>query len=247
MENVVRKLEKIIEDSEAKPERAAYGPLVMAGTSTDASSPWISSSKVANAMQTLTSRIDDVELRTKLVELCKAVEADLGPQATDPASGVYNAARLLRFLYQTEMDVGEARTQTVLNFNARKECNMDAKRELIVSNDLSFDTLPRLAEYRKFQPANQFVGRAKDGRVISYINFGSQCDLEGLKKVFSVEEYVEGKFASASRSVSPSTALPFWVKAQFTSHGLPHRPPLCHSGTLQPGARSAVDRCSYLR
>ena len=195
MENVVRKLEKIIEDSEAAPQKA-HGPIVMVtGTSADVTSPWSSSSKVASAMQTLVSRIEDVELRTKLVELCKAVEADLGLQATDPASGVYNAARLLRFLYGSEKDVGDARTQTVLNFNARKEFEMDAKRELIVNNDHSFDTLPRLAEYRNFQPANQFVGRAKDGRVISYINFGSQCDLEGLKKAFSVEEYVQGRFA----------------------------------------------------
>ena len=72
---------------------------------------------------------------------------------------------------------------------------MDAKRELIVSNDLSFDTLPRLAEYRDFQPVNQFLGRAKDGRLVTYLNFGSQWDVEGLKKAFSVEEYVEGRFA----------------------------------------------------
>ena len=146
-------------------------------------------------METFISRLEDQESRAKLEELRKHVTADLGAQATEPLSGVYNAARLLPFLYQSEMDVGDARTQTILNFNARQEFEMDAKRKLIVGNDLSFDSLPRLAEYRKFQPANQFVGRAKDGRPISYVNFGSQCDVEGLKKAFSVEEYVEGRFA----------------------------------------------------
>ena len=59
-------------------------------------------------------------------------------------------------------------------------------------NDLSFDKLPRLAEFQKYQRTNQFVGRAKDGRVISYINWGSRFHPRGLKKAFSVDEYVDG-------------------------------------------------------
>ena len=117
--------------------------------------------------------------------------ADLGAQATEPLSGVYNPVRLFQFLCIAEMDVRDAANQIVLNFNARLEFKLDAKRERIVREDLSFNTLPRMLEYIRYQPFNPFVGRAKDGRAISYLNFGDKCDFEGLGKAFSVDEYID--------------------------------------------------------
>ena len=118
----------------------------------------------------------------------------LGAQATEPLSGVYNPARLFRFLCIAEMDVRDARNQIVLNFNARVEFELDAKRERIVREDLSFNTLPRMLEYIRYQPFNPFLGRAKDGRAVSYLNFGDKSDFEGLKKAFTVDEYMDGGY-----------------------------------------------------
>ena len=208
MEDIVRSLETIIEDIEdaeavrAKRRQASghdlrltSGPRVQSDKSKALASPWCArGSRIATALETLVSRIEDANLRTNLEVLCKHVEADLGPQATDAVSGVYNPARLLRFLHQSEMDVDDARAQVVLNFNAREEFAMDAKRERIVSEDLSFGSLPRMEICRKYQPGKNFVGLGKGGRTISYEHFGSECDVDGLKEAFSVEEYVEGRF-----------------------------------------------------
>ena len=208
MEEIVRRLERIIEDIEdaeavrAKRRQASghrprpeTGPRVLHDKSKALASPWCSrGSRVATALETLVSRIEDANLRTNLEVLCKHVEADLGPQATDAVSGVYNPARLLRFLHQSEMDVDDARAQVVLNFNAREEFAMDAKRERVVSEDLSFSSLPRMGEYRKYQPGSTCAGFGKDDRVISYECFGREWDVDGVKKAFPVEEYVEGRF-----------------------------------------------------
>ena len=193
IEDVVRRLERIIEDREAAPATEQGGdPLVMAGNSpADLPSPWHTSPRIATIMESFTSRIEDLKLRTKLNELCKLVEADLGVQTTSPLNGVYNVSNLLRFLYQSEMDVGDARAQIVLNSNARLEFKMDAKRKHIVSDDLSFDKLPRLGELQQYQPTNKMVGRAKDGRVISYTKFGA--NMHNLKEAFTIEEYVDGQ------------------------------------------------------
>ena len=246
MEEIVRRLECIIQDIEdaeavrAKRRQASghdrrliSGPRVEADKFKALASPWCSrGSRVANALETLVSRIEDANLRTKLEVLCKHVEADLGPQATDTLSGVYNPARLLRFLYQSEMDVDDARAQVVLNFNAREEFAMGAKRERVVSEDLSFGSLPRIKEFRKYQPGNNFVGFGKDGSKISYEHFGRECDLDGMKKAFSVEEYVEGGFY---RNYRGRALYPAFVFQSSTYETLLFRQPRGCSITLPPG------------
>ncbi len=244
MEDIVRSLETIIEDIEdaeavrAKRRQASghgrqpkSGPRVLTDKFKALASPWCSrGSRVANALETLVSRIEDANLRTNLEVLCKHVEADLGPQATDPLSGVYNPARLLRFLYQSEMDVDDARAQVVLTFNARKEFAVDAKREHIVSEDFSFGSLPRMKECRKYQPGNHFIGFGKDGRKISYEHLGRECDLDGLKKAFSVEEYVEGGF---HHNYQGRVLYPAFVLQRSTYETLLFRQPRGCSNTLR--------------
>ncbi len=208
MEDIVQRLEIIIDDIEdaeavrAKRRRiselnlqSASAPRVRSDKFKARASPWCArGSRVANALETLVSRIEDVNLRTNVEVLRKHVETDLGPQTTDPLYGVYNPARLLRFLHQSGVDVDDARTQVVLNFNAREEFSMDEKRERVVSEDLSSSSLPRMKEYRKYQPGNSFFDLGKDGRVISYQHVGHECDWDGLRKAFSVEDYVERRF-----------------------------------------------------
>ena len=234
MEDVVRRLENIIEDAHAINEELIKksGPAKLSAASmarrlgnitenanasnevlakngapvtlTAASSPWRTSSRVATAMETFTSRIENVDLRTKLNELQKHVEADLGPQATDPHSGVYNPARLLRFLLLNDMNVADSRTSIVLNSNARHEFKMGAKRMLIVRDDLNFGGLPRWGELQKCQPSNPFIGRTKTGQVLSYINWGARCKFDALKKIFSVVEYIDGRsYNQSSRTRFP--------------------------------------------
>ena len=210
MQDVVRRLEKIIEEAETEPvvRDKKIGPvLVTTDKSNTLSSPWHTSPKVSTAMETFISRIEDQASKEKLEELTKHVTADLGTELTEPHSGVYNSVRLFQFLCITEMDVQDAVIHVVLNFNARVEFKVDAKRERIVREDLSFNTLPRMLEYLRYQPINQFVGRAKDGRTISYLNFGDKCDFEGLRQAFTIDEYIdceckEGRF-EVGRNTEP--------------------------------------------
>ena len=194
MQDVVRRLEKIIEEAETEPavRDKKTGPvLATTDKSISLSSPWRTNTKVSTAMETFSSRIEDQGSRAKLEELSKHITADLGIELTAPFSGVYNPARLFQFLCIAEMDVRDARNQIVLNVNARLEFKLDVKRERIVREDLSFNTLPRMLEYVRYQPLNPFVGRAKDGRAISYLNFGDKCDFESLQKAFTVDEYID--------------------------------------------------------
>ena len=198
MADVVRRLESIIKDAATAARRRISrprgGPQVLSKRAKAVVESWCSgSSRVATALESLISRIEDVDLRTKLAELREQVKANLGPRATDPNSGVYNSARLLRFLLQSEMDAHDANVQVVLNYNAREEFAMDAMRERIVKEDLSSFTVPRMAEYLKYQPFNQNIGFGKDGRRIWHFHFGNKCDMTGLKEAFSIEEYVEGR------------------------------------------------------
>ena len=144
MQDVVRRLEKIIQDAEAARAKfcTSSRPKNLSDTLRSLSSPWSVSQKVTAAVESFSSRFTDPELQPKLVELRKLVDADLGPEVTEPLAGVYSATNLLRFLRMCENDVNDARTQVVLNSNARLEFKMDAKREHIVCDDLSFDTLP---------------------------------------------------------------------------------------------------------
>ena len=195
MVDVVRRLKWIIEDADAAPAKlsAKTSPRVLSDKkkATDLPSPWRAAPNVATAMETFASRIEDPTAREKLEELRKEVEAALGPHAVNNSYGVYNAARLYRFLLISKMDVQDAKVMTVLNSNARLEFKADEKRRRIIEEDLSFDTLPRFRELLAYQPVNNFVGRANNGRVISYYHFGGAMDIDGFRRAFSIEDYLE--------------------------------------------------------
>ena len=195
MENVVRKLEKIIEDMEAAP-RKAHGLVNMPKRSSNTkiksiTNPWAPGSAVATALDTFGARIEDAESRSKLQELRDEVKEALGAEAVDAAEGVYNAARLYRYLRINKMDVQDAKAMTIVNLNAREEFQMDAKRRLIVEQDLRFDTLPRMQEFIQVQPMNPMVGTSICGDHVGYVCWGSGVNFEGLKKSFTVEEYLD--------------------------------------------------------
>ena len=238
MSDVVARLEMICEAAEERKKRTGSNMLKVTPRFKKQSdgilSPWATGSAVATALNTLVSRIQDASVRTKLQQLCKEVGESLGPQAVDPTLGVYSAARLWLFLQGSELDVNGALTQVLLNSNARQEFGMDARRERIVNEDLGFDTLPRMAEYRQYQPINQFVGRDKCGNVISYVHFGSGCNFDGLKKAFSIEEYLDGKFESY--------ALCSLLVARSTSDSFHH---LYLSPSPRRGAVASLPGCAH--
>ena len=194
MEDVVRRLEGIIEDADVVLANvsAKVSPRALKNNKApDLPSPWRAAPNVSTAMDTFASRIEDPTERGKLEELRKEVEAVLGPRAVNNSSGVYNAARLYRFLRISKMDVNDAKVMTVLNSNARIEFSADEKRRRIIEEDLSYDTLPRFRELLAYHPLNNFVGRGKDGSVVGYYCFGAEFDIDGLKSAFTIEDYVE--------------------------------------------------------
>ena len=67
---------------------------------------------------------------------------------------------------------------------------MNEKRGNIVRKNLSYDTIPRATEWRKFQPGNLLLGRANDGRYVDYQCFGGAADFDGIKAAFTIEEFV---------------------------------------------------------
>ncbi len=195
MGDVVRRLESIIEEANAAPVKlsAKVGPRVLGDKkqATDLPSPWRAAPNVSTAMDTFISRIEDPTARGKVEELRKEVEAVLGPHAVNSSHGVYNVARLYRFLRISKMDVQDAKVMTVLNSNARLEFKVDEKRRRIIEEDLSYDTLPRFRELLVQQPLNNFVGRGKDGQVVTYAHYGNEFDVDGLRSAFSIDEYRE--------------------------------------------------------
>ena len=146
------KLETIVEEVETRPRKESsrdlgkVGPRIisMGGQS---SNPWGTESHVLTCLENFASRIENEENRTNLEDLRKEAEAVLGPEAVDPELGVYNAARLYRFLKINQMDVQDAISMVVVNSNARAEFKMDAKRERLVREDHSFDSFPHAREF----------------------------------------------------------------------------------------------------
>ena len=207
MHGVARKLHTIIEEASAKqakrirsrkhlPQPPKYHPRK---SKIGVRNPWSEGSSLFKAFTTFASRIKE-EDRAKLEELQNDVVEILGSTVVDPEIGVYNAPRLYRFLCNNEMDVSDATAQVVVNSSSRAELNMKAKRERIVSKDLSYGTLPRMAECLQYHPMNRFVCTSKDRDIIGYVNYGTKADLEGLMNAFSVEEYVDGEWVERNRT-----------------------------------------------
>ena len=194
--DVVRRLEKICEAVHEKKQRKTSSKDLrrilddkqIYGTATN---PWTSGTAVATALETFCSRLKDPETQSKLKELSHETAKLLGAQAVDPGVGVYNMVRLHRFLKSNKMDVEDSKTAVVLNSNARGEFKLDAKRKLIVDQDLSFNALPRFAEFVRYQPMNPLLGETKDGRTFGYMSWGSRTNFDGLVKAFSVQDYVD--------------------------------------------------------
>ena len=74
------------------------------------------------------SRVGGTDANTRMEELRTEVKALLGKDAVGVVTGVYNPARLYRFLMNCQMDVQDAKSAVVLNNNSRVEFEMDAKR-----------------------------------------------------------------------------------------------------------------------
>ena len=158
----MRRLEKIIQETEAESTQRMDSRLLgpqktpsfeaKGGTA----NPWTKGSPTFKALQTFPSRIKDVEVRTKLEKLMQDVEGLLGSEAVDVLSGVYNPARLYRYLCANDMDVRDARSMVVMNSNARVEFKMDARRKRIVEQNLSFPEIPRASELSLLQCQSRF-------------------------------------------------------------------------------------------
>ena len=195
MEDVVSRLEEILEKAEAAalgsaPSYKGISPRVVY-KSEGVANPWAPGSKVYTCFETFASRLEDPEQKSKLDELHHGVEKSLGATAVAPATGVFNAAKLYRFLCTNEYDVADAMSMVILNANSRLEYKMDAKRERIVREDLSFSTLPRIPELLRYQPFNPFLCKAKGGDIVDYYCLGGAADFSALKGSFSVDEYCE--------------------------------------------------------
>ena len=191
MEDVVRQLDRIAKDVEARKARPAMisssGALPILHKSEGVFNPWSVGSKVWQNLNSFASRIEDPESRGKLVELGEQVMALLGPKAIDPVTGVFNVARLYYYLRANELDVQDAASMIVLHSHGRDDLKLDDKRKRIITEDMSFSTLPDNEEIRKYQHGNSFLGTSKDGRIVSYECFGNS-KLDGLKESKSVEE-----------------------------------------------------------
>lgn len=198
MDDVVRRLESVLQITAATPE--SNGKAILGAATAKAwrrskegaslANPWSQRSATAIALQSFVSRLEDAGARAKLKELTQCVEAALGSPAVDALVGVYNPPRLYTFLLANKMDVSDAVSAVISSSNARIEYKMDAKREHIVKQDLSFNTLPRAAEYFKYIPTNPWLGITKDGRNIYYIHYGGDADYAGHRKAFTLEEDV---------------------------------------------------------
>ena len=222
MEDVVARLEEIREKAEVEQgPRKAVMPRNMSDKKEKIANPWAEGSKLATALESFVSRIEDPARREKLEELTKEVRAVLGGQSVTAVAGVYNPVRLYRFLLGCQLDVPDSKSQVVQNSNFRVEMKHNEKRvcitvvlvgrghtasllpglslffsistlqKRIVRDDLSFDTLPRADELQSCVPYNNWAGRGKDGSIISYQFFGSGPEIDRITEIFPVDEYVD--------------------------------------------------------
>ena len=115
------RLQTIYETVETKPiERKKPSASVMVGEE-----------ELTDKAQAFPLRVGGTEASAKVEELRDEVEALLGKHAVAAVTGVYNPARLYRFLLRNRMDVQDAKSAVVLNNNGRAVLEMDAKRMAI--------------------------------------------------------------------------------------------------------------------
>ena len=194
MFDVVSRLQDIATRRAVQPRKRRSGNLANVSRQhvhTVASTPWSEDSTVGMALESFASRLADAKEGSLVGDLTERVRETLGESAAGATDGVYNAARIHRFLRINHLDVADSLSMIVVNHNARVEHNVEAKRAQIVKDDLSFDRLPRVAEFCQHIPINPFAGRAQDGRNIFYQNYGSRCDFAVMRKVFTIEDYIE--------------------------------------------------------
>ena len=58
-------------------------------------------------------------------------------------------------------------------------------------NTINFVRKPFAKGLHKLKPDIHYVGRAKDGRVIGYANYGSASDFRKIKAQFTLEAYLD--------------------------------------------------------
>ena len=118
--DVVQRLEAICKAADKGEQRGGAlraKPKIVAEESTP--NPWTEGSTIATALQSFASRIQELKKRQKLQDLRRRVGTVLGTTAVDPISGIYNDARLYRFLCINEMQVQDAKSMVVENASAR--------------------------------------------------------------------------------------------------------------------------------
>lgn len=121
MSEVVLRLQTIYESVETKPiERKKSSASAMVGDE-----------QLTDKAYAFALRVGGTEASAKVEELRDKVEALLGKYAVATVTGVYNSARLYRFLLGNGMDVQDAKSAVVLNNNGRAMLEMDAKRMAI--------------------------------------------------------------------------------------------------------------------
>ena len=133
IEDVVSRLEEICERVAAKPKKRVSQfimskPMSKHKVKEESENSWSAGSALGTALETFSSRIEPTEDRQKMDQLQKEIKEVLGRKAVDPSSGVFNAARLYRFLRTNKMDVFDTIAAIVDNFNARHDYKMDEKR-----------------------------------------------------------------------------------------------------------------------
>ena len=129
-------------DTDAMPSvSSAFKVMANSGLSAAVTSPWAPGSAATTAFQSFASRLESEEERTKLRKLRSEVETMLGADAVSATKGVWNSARLLRFLKISGLDVNDAKAQIAASADTRTEHDMDGKRRHIVEENMSFDSI----------------------------------------------------------------------------------------------------------
>ena len=135
------RLKRLVEGDGDEPSSTAafFKVQISSGKGEAVRSAWPSA-----AFDTFGSRLASDEERTNLGKLKAEVEGMLGPTAVSATEGVWNAARLLRFLKISGLSVHDAKAQIAISVDTRAEHGMDAKRERIIVENMSFDTIVSL-------------------------------------------------------------------------------------------------------
>ena len=149
-EEVARKLEALVQRRERLKQISrdrlvssskSEKQIASSGQAESVTSPWSPGSLIAKSLETFSSNLASGKERQALTQLKNEVGSMLGRNAVTGTKGVWNAARLFRFLKIAELNVHDALVKVSLSARARTDHDMKSKRKIIVQENLSFDTL----------------------------------------------------------------------------------------------------------